>query len=74
MNKKTRAFDSTVTRASVSFLMAIFAAKITFIPFIVLVFFEKVLPYWVAVSVLIVGISLSLFVGFKCFRWFYRKL
>jgi uncharacterized membrane protein len=72
MNDRTRPFESTVFRASISFVLATVAAKMTFIPFIALVYFEKVIPKWVQVSVLVVGVSLAVFVGFKSFRWLYR--
>jgi hypothetical protein len=72
MNDKMRPLESPIGRACLSFFLATVAANMTCIPFIAVVYFEKVFPAWVLFSVLFVGIFLSVLVGFKCFRWFYR--
>ena len=74
MSEKNRPFESTVLRASLSLVLASIATNMTLIPVFVILFFEKVLPEWVVGSFSVTWAFLSVFVGFKTFRWFYRYL
>jgi hypothetical protein len=67
-------FKNPFVRGAISFTFAIIAAKITWIPFISLVYFEKSLPEWGKVAVLALGLLMALFAGIKCFRSLYRFL
>ena len=69
---KKQPFNHPFVRGAISFTIAVIAAKITFIPFIALVLIEKLLPEWVKLTVLAIGLLLAFFAGIKCFRWSYR--
>jgi len=59
-------------RTSISLVLAAVAAQITFIPFAFFSYFGKLFPNWLQASSLIVGFSLALLVGYKCFKWIFR--
>jgi hypothetical protein len=71
VNEKTRPFVSTLSRVSISFVLATIAAKMTLIPFFAVVCFDKILPDWAQLGVVFVGVSLAVFVGVKSFKWLY---
>lgn len=68
VESKKQPFKHPFVRVTISFTFAIIAAKITLIPFIALVLFEKPLPEWVKLAILAFGLCLALFAGTKCFQ------
>jgi len=71
MNSKTQHHISTAVQAGLAFFLAWIVFKMTLIFFIVPFFlWRSDFPEWIIVGLALVGVSLGLFAGYKCFRWF----
>jgi hypothetical protein len=69
---RTQNIASIIARTGFAFFLACIVAEITMLPFgAAEMLLGKIMPEWVQSSLRVVGISLGLLSGYKCFRWFF---
>ena len=69
---RTQNIASIIARTGFALFLAGIVAEITMLPFMAAeMLVDKMLPEWVQIILRVVGVSLGLFTGYKCFRWFF---